>query len=86
MRTIWRFDLMIEDEQTIEMPAGAEIIRMAPDRSVMWAIVDPEQPTQKRTYHTYGTGHEMPDRPGKYVGTYEVAGGSYVFHVFEVTR
>ena len=34
---------------------------------------------------TYGTGHDVPDEPGQYVGTFFMNGGSLVFHVFETT-
>jgi hypothetical protein len=32
----------------------------------------------------YGTGHDMPDDPGQYVGTFQMHGGALVFHLFEV--
>jgi hypothetical protein len=31
----------------------------------------------------YGTKHEIPKKPGKWVGTLLLDGGSLVYHVFE---
>jgi hypothetical protein len=49
--------------------------------SQIWALVDPTQPSQDRTFTQHGTGHDGVS--GRYVGTYQVLDGRYVFHVFE---
>lgn len=81
MRTIWKF----ADQQQIEMPAGARILGIAAQRDElqMWAIVDPDQPREQRTFNMYGTGHPMLDDPGEYIGSVVVMGGILVWHFFE---
>jgi len=83
MKTIWKFELPIEG--TIEMPIGAEIlgVQVQRDEPRLWAMVDPSAPKEKRQFKIYGTGHTMPDNPGKYVGTFQIAEGTFIFHVFE---
>lgn len=69
------------------MPIGAEIIHVHEQHGdiCLWAIVDPAADTETRRFLIYGTGWEMPDAPGTYIGTGHMAGGDYVFHVFECT-
>lgn len=93
MRAVWKFPLEITDYQTIEMPAGAQILSfdvqgvspeyMAP---CLWALVAPAMPREKRTFQMVGTGHQLPDEPGKFIGTVVTYGGTLVWHLFEVLR
>lgn len=82
-KTIWKFPLAITDEQTIEMPHGASILRvdMQSDQCCLWALVRPSNPKEGRAIQIYGTGRQMPDLPGVYHGTFMTRG--LVFHVFE---
>jgi len=36
-----------------------------------------------RTFAIYGTGHKHEHVEGTYIGTFQLDGGSLVFHVFE---
>jgi hypothetical protein len=45
--------------------------------------VDPGAKTYPRTFRVYGTGHNLPDDPGQYVGTFQIHNEGLVFHVFE---
>ena len=88
MQTIWKFELTTTDEQTIEIPLGAEFltVQVQNNNPCIWALVDPSQPTEKRHIEIYGTGHRIHTDIGverKYIGTYQLNGGSLVFHVFE---
>lgn len=51
---------------------------------MLWALVDPQADTTVRRFAVHGTGHPGVDATGTYVGTYQLAGGQLVFHVFEV--
>jgi hypothetical protein len=81
--TIWKWTLSPTTE--IKMPEGAEILDIQTQHGEpqMWALVNPSAPLEKRTFNTHGTGHKMDSHPGKFVGTFQVNGGSLVFHVFE---
>jgi len=50
----------------------------------MWALVDPEVEKETRHFVSFGTGHDVPDRPMTFTGTAHLHGGMLVFHVFEL--
>lgn len=85
MRQVWKFPLAAtwQDIARVEMPKGAQVVRLAvqENQSTLWAIVDPEQPTETRDFKVFGTGHDLPPACG-YVGTYE--SGPFVWHLFEL--
>jgi hypothetical protein len=85
MKTIWKFALN-DPEAKVEMPKGAEILAVQTQWNTpcVWALVDPVQPKETRQFRTYGTGHVLPENPGKYLGTFQVRSGIFIFHVFEV--
>jgi hypothetical protein len=85
--TIWKYPLDVVDSQIVEVPEGAKILAVQAQGDVpcLWALVDPERPAETRTIHTYGTGHPVDDlaaMSSRYIGTYQIAGGKLVFHVF----
>lgn len=92
MTTIWKFPFHIRDTVAIEMPRGATVLpHLEPARLeqgepglVIWAVVDPDQPTETRVFHVVGTGHPMPETPLNYIGS--ALAGPLVWHVFERAR
>ncbi len=84
MSTIWKYELERKDEQLIEMPAGAEIlcVQVQCGTPVLWARVDPDVERIKRLIITHGTGHQLSDKTGEYLGSYQTVGSALVFHVF----
>lgn len=85
MRTIWKFPIQVTDLQSVTMPDGAKILTAAVQRGqpCLWAEVDPSAPMCERSIAIFGTGHELPDDPGSYIGTFQVDHGVFVFHVYE---
>jgi hypothetical protein len=88
-KVIWKFTLETTDNQVIEMPIGAEIltVQMQGSTPCLWALVNPDVVKEQRRIEIYGTGHEMRYDMRvnqKYIGTYQLAGGGLVFHVFEI--
>jgi hypothetical protein len=83
MKTIWKWTL--QPETTINMPHGAKLLAVQEQRGEpqLWALVDPGAKTYPRTFRVYGTGHNLPDDPGQYVGTFQIHNEALVFHVFE---
>ena len=81
MKTIWKWGLAPVSE--VLVPVGSVILDVQLQHSspVLWALVDTDAPTETRRFRCYGTGHKMPDDPGRYIGTFQVEG--LVFHVFE---
>jgi hypothetical protein len=84
--TIWKFPIETTDLQSIAIPAGSVLLSFQIQRGqpCMWAQCDPASPLEQRLIAVYGTGHPLPSKPGKYVGTYQLSGGALVFHVFDL--
>lgn len=74
---------MVKDVMTFNMPTGAAIVFVAAQDNYvcLWAIVDPEMPTESRTFKIIGTGHEFDDYACDYYGS--VIMELFVWHVVE---
>lgn len=85
VRSIWKFDLDITDRQTVQMPAGADILDVQFQRGELrvWVLVEPANPPEPRTLVIVGTGNPVPDRDLRHIGTVQHAGHQFVWHVFE---
>ncbi len=86
---IWKWTLTAADRQTLMLPTGAQLltVQMQHGRPQVWALCDDAQDVWKvepRTIAIYGTGNPMPERPGKYLSTFQVDDGALVFHAFEL--
>jgi len=84
--TIWKFPLMVIDNQIIRMPKGAEILTVQTqnEEPCLWALVDVEAELEARFIDIFGTGHPVflfKRTNKKYIGTFQT--GQLVFHVFE---
>lgn len=86
-RTIWKKVLAAVDSQTITVPQGSEMLSVgAQGQDIsLWFMCYPENAPEPRTIHIYGTGHEVPDDPGKFLGTALLFDGTLVLHAFEAT-
>lgn len=89
-KTIWKFELKPTVNQIIEMPVNAEILTVQTQNEMpyIWALVDPKKVNEKRFIEIFVTGHDVHYDMGvsrNYLGTYQLHGGSLVFHVFEYT-
>lgn len=87
-KTIWKFELENTDEQKVEMPVGSEILTVQTQNETpcLWALVDPSADKETRYLEVFGTGNPLPyctDLDRIYISTYQLKGGSLVFHVFE---
>ena len=85
MKTIWKFELKIQDIQEILMPHEAKILTVQVQGEIphLWCLVDPDM--HKRVYliKTIGTGHAVDNAfDSKYIGTYQLISGNFVGHVF----
>lgn len=67
MSVIYKYQMKIEEKQDIELPVGAEIIRVDDVDGLfwLWAIVDPDQ-TEREVRHLefYKTGQPIEVREG----------------------
>jgi hypothetical protein len=63
VKVIYKYPLPVQEKLTIELPAGAKIIRVDDVDGLfwLWAIVDNEAPLEPRHIECYKTGQPMPD-------------------------
>ncbi len=87
MRTVYKYPLEFCDVQEIAMPEGAQSLcaQVQNEKPQLWALVDPSRPMARREILVLGTGHPIDVSPLRYISTFQVRGGSLVFHVFEAT-
>ena len=89
MKVIYKYDLKPKTNQ-LTMPRGALILCVQTQQGVprLWALVDADAPDETRVIEVYSTGEPVIEDMGvsrNYVGTFQLEGGSLVFHVFEYT-
>ena len=86
----------IEDHFTLDLPKGARVlcVQVQYERPWIWALVEPKEKFEPRTFRLAGTGHEIagvdsryavsPMNCGRYIGTFQLHGGALVFHLFDL--
>ena len=86
MRTIWKYEFPIQDEFTLSMKEGAEIIHVESQHGVpcLWALVDTGAPMDVRLFAVAGTGHPAGFIQEQHVGTFFMRSGNLVWHLFEL--
>lgn len=87
-KTIWKFELEVNDKQFIRMPKEAELLSVQSqnEKPCLWALVNPNTATEERCFEVFGTGHTVHCDMGidrKYIGTFQLHNGGLVFHLFE---
>ena len=84
MQTIYKYPLLILDQQDVEMPMGAALmtVQMQNGQPCLWALVDTKNTREKRKVLIRGTGHPASDL-GRYISTFQMKGSELVFHAFE---
>lgn len=86
MKTIWKFELEITDEQYIKAPLNMTPLsaQIQNGQLVLWGIVDPKGYVGNHRVLIVGTGNPLPDMiiegMSKYLST--VQDGAFVWHVF----
>lgn len=82
MKTIWKYPLA-PGRNDVTMPWPAQILTVGAqgDRVSIWALVDPGAARITRAVDVVATGQELEDT-GQYLGTFQLADGALVFHVF----
>ena len=86
MTKIFKYPIRIEDNIKLMMPMHAKILCVQLQGGVpcIWALVDEDMPLYHRIFNIYGTGHPISNAELlEYIGTFQIDGGSFVFHLFE---
>ena len=85
---IWKFPVALEDRFSVSIPKGARILtlQLQRGRPQMWVLVNPEVSPEQRTFRIVGTGHRYSANvlgSWRYLGTFQMQDGAFVWHVFE---
>ena len=85
--TIWKYPLR-PDTCGMRLPQDAKIlcVQTQAEEPFLWVLLDKDKPLISRQVIVYGTGHNVIDTSQRYIGTFQLHGGSLVFHVFEELR
>lgn len=85
-RKIFKYPLNITDTQQVMIPEGAKVLTAQVQNSspCLWVLCEPNAPLAPRTINIHGTGHTVSEDAGEYVSSFQMYGGSLVFHVFAV--
>ncbi|OYT14609.1 MAG: hypothetical protein B7C24_17440 [Bacteroidetes bacterium 4572_77] len=88
MRKVYKYVLPIDDHLTIPLPQGAEILKVDTQAGIpcMWALANPEKPSEVRRFRFAGTGHPIEEENLKFIDTFQMDSGSLVFHFFEIIK
>ena len=87
--TIWKYSIAFDTPFFIDMPIGAKVLSVQTQYNdpVMWALVDPDVDMKRRHFRIFGTGHTVhSDHEMTYIGTFQLLGGSFVGHLFEILK
>jgi len=84
---VWKFQIPISDDFSIEMPRDAELLYVATQHEVgcLWVRVVPDRAMETRHFMLRGSGHDI-SLDCKYVGSFMLDGGIFVFHLFEESK
>ena len=85
---VFKWKLPAASHFELTLPRGARLLTVQEQRGelMLWALVDPEAPTETRDFRIAGTGHLIDEDANtlRYVGTVQMSNGSLVWHVFEI--
>lgn len=83
MRTIHKYSININEETILSLPANVEILSAGLDgrgHPSMWALLNPNDPTEKKTFVVKGTGSTIENNLW-YVKTFKQT--PFIWHLFE---
>lgn len=88
MMQVWKYELRIEDFQTIGIPHGYTLlsVQVQDGTPCLWAKVHPGHDKVPVQIRIAGTGHDLMDSGDtmRYIDTFQMHGGAPIFHVFEI--
>lgn len=86
--TVWKFPLKVTGSQIILIPKinYPLTVQIQGSEPCLWAVVDPDSPRIHVIVRTFGTGQTDITHEMDYIGTYQLADGGLVFHIFVEKR
>lgn len=95
MHKVFKYQLnFLQDVDNLMLPEEADVLRVGFDgagKMCLWALVDPDADTEKRTFIIRGTGHDLDveNQQVVYLGSIEDTrhpGAWFIWHIFEVMK
>lgn len=83
---VYKYPIPVSGEFIFDLPKGSKplCVQTQQGQPQMWVATDPMAPLVKHMFHLCGTGDDREDiNPSTYLGTFQVQGGTLVFHVFD---
>lgn len=88
MQSVHKYTIPVKDYFSLNLPKGAKVltVREQYNEPQLWALVEKGVSTEKRNFRLAGTGHLIEEAPDtlNYIGTFQLDGGDYIGHVFEI--
>ena len=87
MKTVWKYKIPTDDVFVLDLPIGAKplSVQVQNDDPILWCLVDDRQMVnEKRRFRLAGTGHSISENNLAFIGTFQLFGGSFVGHLFEI--
>lgn len=87
MNTIWKYEIQADDETTLHLPKGAKplSVQVQNGQPCLWCLVDDQESIyETRRFRLIGTGQPITDSGLVFLGTFQLYGGSFVGHLFEL--
>lgn len=89
MLRVYKYTIPVKDYFSLDLPAGAKILTVQAQHGEpqIWALVDPGQQLKVRhNFRLAGTGHDIKEDNDSliYIGTFQLVGGNFIGHLFEV--
>ena len=87
MQRIFKYEIARKENryQTLQLPVGA-VFRHAEGlgtRMHVWYQVDDQEPVETRTFYVAGTGSQIPEDLGTFLGTVTCMAGQFRGHIYE---
>jgi hypothetical protein len=87
MKKIFKYELEVTDEQTIQLPREAKILstHCKNNKICIWALVNPKNELVNRKFYMSGTGFPIHDNvlgDSKFIGTCLMLNETLVWHIF----
>ena len=88
MQSVYKYTIPVEDYFSLDLPKGVKILTVQEQhgKPQLWALVKRGEPNETRNFRLAGTGHPIKESPEmlNYIGTFQIAGGSFIGHIFEI--
>lgn len=83
-KIIYKYQLNYAPEQTLQLPADAEVLTLGNQRNglFIWVLVDPTREKIDRKIRCFPTGEMINVNPGEFLGSAKTFNEDFIWHFF----